>query len=694
MFQIAAKAQKLLQEILSANKTNKVNESKSSGQLVTFIKQEPTVQHVSPPPPQQLSVPNIQQNLNQNQYFTSSVNNNPVSFQANHVQFYQQIPNNIPMHAQFVHQNFQAIRPTFYLQNTTPNFQSLASNATIAHAPPFYYQSQQPTNYYQNFNPYQFVPPPQVQQFQYYQPTSSNMNLNNNQYYRKRKFGEINNFNNNNNGRFKSPSVTNYQSKATPTSITGETIDSSLEFGTNEDVEEDLNIMRERELKDLKTKSIVEKMNVFTRYYHQFKDSYINRVQTIECNDSLKMQFSLLIKHLNEYENILAELSAMIREHERDQCKNNHRKTKKFFNKTKAFVRYECNKRLQSNIFEYRRLINSTDRYAGMYDLLDMNNYLISLLPDIGVSIRRFINRCEKAREQEKLEQEEEDDYEAWYNNEDNHSNDSENKAKSLSFVDSSDFKIPTFTEFVALNHDDTKDAYETSIGQENLGEDEEDDDDEDDDEEDENDDDEDDEDENDLEDKDGEEENKNGETPVKKRKKSKPSSSETIISIDGINEKSSTLRTFESFSKGVDTLNRYLLKRVEDEETLDELVKERIIKWINKRQAKYILIFSEVDKLLNQHKAGECYQKFHSYLQFNLGKLVTVCDSYHQKLKELLYSTTIRRKKKRKKVKLLPESMKDVFTEINNLKKSLEHAKIDIKKCNMSVAITSNECN
>jgi hypothetical protein len=105
-------------------------------------------------------------------------------------------------------------------------------------------------------------------------------------------------------------------------------------------------------------------------------------------------------------------------------------------------------------------------------------------------------------------------------------------------------------------------------------------------------------------------------------------------------------------------------------------------------------LIFSEVDKLLNQHKAGECYQKFHSYLQFNLGKLVTVCDSYHQKLKELLYSTTIRRKKKRKKVKLLPESMKDVFTEINNLKKSLEHAKIDIKKCNMSVAITSNECN
>jgi hypothetical protein len=125
------------------------------------------------------------------------------------------------------------------------------------------------------------------------------------------------------------------------------------------------------------------------------------------------------------------------------------------------------------------------------------------------------------------------------------------------------------------------------------------------------------------------------------------------------------------------------LLKRVEDEESLDELVKERILKWINKRQAKYILIFSEVDKLLNQHKAGECYPKFHSYLLFNLGKLVTVCDSYHQKLKELLYSTTIRRKKKRKKVKLLPEAMADVFDEIIELKRTLEHTKISIKRCN-----------
>ena len=111
-------------------------------------------------------------------------------------------------------------------------------------------------------------------------------------------------------------------------------------------------------------------------------------------------------------------------------------------------------------------------------------------------------------------------------------------------------------------------------------------------------------------------------------------------------------------------------------------MLKERIIKWINKRQAKYILIFCEVDKLLNQHKAGECYQKFHSYLLFNLGKLVTVCDSYHQKLKELLYSTTIRRKKKRKKVKILPEAMSDVFDEIIDLKRALEHAKVVSKRC------------
>ena len=60
--------------------------------------------------------------------------------------------------------------------------------------------------------------------------------------------------------------------------------------------------------------------------------------------------------------------------------------------------------------------------------------------------------------------------------------------------------------------------------------------------------------------------------------------------------------------------------------------------------------MFSEVDRLLNEHKDGPCYPKFHSFLLFNLEKLVTACDLYHQKLKELLYSTTIRRVMERKK--------------------------------------------
>ncbi len=147
------------------------------------------------------------------------------------------------------------------------------------------------------------------------------------------------------------------------------------------------------------------------------------------------------------------------------------------------------------------------------------------------------------------------------------------------------------------------------------------------------------------------------------------------------------------------------MLNRIENEPTVDELVQERIVKWINKRQAKYILIFSDVDKLLSQHSTGsDCYPTFHSYLLFNLGKLITVCDSYHQKLKELLYSTTIRRKKKRKKVKLLPEAMSDVFGEIGELKRALEFMKYSIRKCNeakvaasaaaAAVATTSNDNN
>lgn len=96
---------------------------------------------------------------------------------------------------------------------------------------------------------------------------------------------------------------------------------------------------------------------------------------------------------MSEYEGLLVELHAIVLEHERNECKNNHRKTKKLFNKSKTFIRYECAKRLQANIFEYRRLVNSQDKYAGMYDLIDMNTHLTNMLPDIGVSIRRYVDK-------------------------------------------------------------------------------------------------------------------------------------------------------------------------------------------------------------------------------------------------------------------------------------------------------------
>lgn len=166
-----------------------------------------------------------------------------------------------------------------------------------------------------------------------------------------------------------------------------------------EEEDDDLNVMRERELSELKCKSVVEKTNVFVKYYRQFARAYTDRVHTLEssssaaarCSDALKLQFHSLVKQLADYDALLAQLHAIVVEHERDRaCANNHRKTKKLFNKSKTFIRYECSKRLEASIFEYRRLINSQDPYAGMYDLIDMNKHLISMLPDIGVSIRRY----------------------------------------------------------------------------------------------------------------------------------------------------------------------------------------------------------------------------------------------------------------------------------------------------------------
>jgi hypothetical protein len=659
LFQLAAKAEKLLKEILQSNKSN---------EKPITIKQEP--QQINIVPTQYLSNPQQQQ---QHQPPSISINQN---FTTNNNQFYgiappvpraayqttpilSQTPNGYTIiqspstTTQYIfqqqlpqHTNPHYFDPSFYAKNPPPAIIGVPSNHQLArnlssdsivlsqnHAPIGVSSNSaisQPPYYYPN-PLYQANNPPQLPPYQTYlsiqRPYNSFINkppysygINNENGFRKRKFGEINNNSNNHSYNLSKTSSCHHPSSSSSSSaymkilktnndqdqtdkLTG--IEKTSENNNNSNSnnisdtavessvlilneEEDLNLMRERELKELKCKSVVEKMAVFLKYYQQFKDLYIQRVQTLECSDSLKLQFHSLIKYLNDYEGLLMELDMIITEHERSHCKNNHRKTKKFFNKTKAFIRYECNKRLQSNIFEYRRLINSQDRYAGMYDLLDMNSYLISLLPDIGVSIRRYINRCEKAKLEE--QQEEEDD--------DNQSINSDNSNDSLD-----------------MNNENDEDDKEKSS--------------------------------------------------------------------DNPAGTSSTNHTYESFSQGIDQLNRYLLKRVEQEESLDELVKERIIKWINKRQSKYILIFSDVDKLLNQHKSGECYSKFHSYLLFNLGKLITVCDSYHQKLKELLYSTTIRRKKKRKKVKLLPESMADVFNEINGLKKMLEQAKLQIKKCN-----------
>ena len=642
MFQIAAKAEKLLQEILSANKLSKL--------APPSVKQEPQVQpiaNVSVPQTPQFNPP-VQPS---NQYYSpaSYCTQQQQQQQIINTGYYGYPPPNQPvsMHPGYYMRHpppSVPIQQPYYYTQSTGYYSTPLTGYTTAYPSQQAHLIQQPPVQYGYMPPVSYAP---------FTPPNSTNPL-----YRKRKFGEINNYNtnninnNNNNYRFKQP-VGGFSKSSTssgssqsgggvaagdPLSDTGNEDDSAESpslGGAALNEEEDLNLMRERELKDLKCKSVVEKMSVFLKYYQQFKEAYIHRVHTIECSDSLKIQFHSLIKYLNEYEALLAELDMMITEHERDHCKNNHRKTKKFFNKTKAFIRYECNKRLQSNIFEYRRLINSQDRYAGMYDLLDMNSYLISLLPDIGVSIRRYINRCEKAREQAQLElEEEEDTFQAqWHSENSNDSNTNDDNPQPTSGGDLTDLTIPSFKEYVAA-HGDEDDLLLNS----------------------------------DLLMSSGEKENTT--------KREEASGNERSGS-------GGSHRAYESFSMGVDSLNRYLLKRVEDEETLDELVKERIIKWINKRQAKYILIFSEVDKLLNQHKAGECYPKFHSYLLFNLGKLVTVCDSYHQKLKELLYSTTIRRKKKRKKVKLLPEAMADVFDEINDLKRALEYAKIAVKKCN-----------
>ena len=647
ILKIAKKAEELLRELVNPNVSNSNgpnkgdetvraqksvfdstaylnNNNNSNGNHLT-ITQQPT----------KLDLNNIINNINQLQQpsqpsIINSTNNSQSYYyqQQNQQQQqynnpYQTIPTSIHVNIPLPHQ----VDPNFYATNPPPNLAaaSAAVPTTVLQNQfryPFnnngylqtgsanlmYGINQQPLYYQPNYQQQQYLPQYQASRLNGYGGGAAFQQQQ--RYPLKRKFSDTRYRSYSNEQQISSSNssmLLTPSTSTTSTSTTNSSINNTLLSTNNDNEDDDLNIMRERELKDLKCKSVVEKMNVFYKYYQQFKELYQQRLQSIECSDSLKMQFHSLVKYLLEYEQILLELNSIIKEHEHEGvCKNNHRKTKKLFNKTKAFIRYECYKRLQSNIFEYRRQINSQDRFAGMYDIIDTNNYLIGLLPDIGVSIRRYINKCEKAKqleeEEEDLENNMIDDYAAGINDDSDLSNSS------------------------LLNNEDGNNNNAEKIISSTLEDD--------------------------------------GTLPYTQAHKDSP-------------------RSYESFSKGIDCLNRYLLKRVENEESLDELVKERIAKWINKRQSKYILIFSEVDRLLNEHKEGECYSKFHSFLLFNLGKLVTVCDSYHQKLKELLYSTTIRRKKKRKKVKIVPESMSDVFTEINELKRALEHTKFIIKKCN-----------
>jgi hypothetical protein len=601
ILKIAKKAEELLKELVNpSNNTSKIlQQNEDAKRQKSSINDSSSYLNINnnnsnhltiTQQPTKLDLNNIINNINQQKLSQTNTINYP-----SQSYYYQPQP--------VYHQNYQTIPlphqvdANFYATNPPPNLQ--APSSTVL---------QQQYRYPFNNNGYYGVPQPIQQQqlyYQYQQAPRLNGFHQQQRYPLKRKFSDTQYRSYSNELQSSNCSLLTPSTSTASIVTNGSSLNNNSILSTNNDNEDDdLNIMRERELKDLKCKSVVEKMNVFYKYYQQFKELYQQRIQSIECSDSLKIQFHALVKYLLEYEQILLELNMIIKEHEHDNmCKNNHRKTKKLFNKTKAFIRYECYKRLQSNIFEYRRQINSQDRFAGMYDIVDTNNYLIGLLPDIGVSIRRYINKCEKAKQLEEEEEELENN-----------------------MIDDA---------FTGLLNEDSDLSNSSLINNNNE-----------------------------------DEESKNDDD------NRDDNLSYTLTHRDAP-------RSYESFSKGIDSLNRYLLKRVEDEESLDELVKERIAKWINKRQSKYILIFSEVDRLLNEHKDGECYSKFHSFLLFNLGKLVTVCDSYHQKLKELLYSTTIRRKKKRKKVKIVPESMSDVFTEINELKRALEHTKFIIKKCN-----------
>ena len=249
VFEIAAKAQQLLHEILSANKLNTHNalllqQQQQKQQQSSQVKQEPNLNASS----------NLAQCLPQtSQVYSNEINHQTYSeqkFHHHHLQqqqqpltssYYQpQSQHNLypmlnslsqqpPPSAQYIYhqgmtqptQHSLLINPTFYMQHPPPSIMPAAANTgpTLVQQP-YYYQTAQQTNpairsnYYHAYNTSSapnHTPVVQMQQqhhHHYYQPSApfsnaSNLapnfiltNRNNNPYFRKRKISELINENN------------------------------------------------------------------------------------------------------------------------------------------------------------------------------------------------------------------------------------------------------------------------------------------------------------------------------------------------------------------------------------------------------------------------------------------------------------------------------------------------------------------
>jgi hypothetical protein len=255
IFQIAAKAHKLLQEILSANKSNKeLEQLKQQQPQQPVVKQEPNV-NVST----LTTLPQCLQSSNQtyenvinnsNQHYSEQFHGHQSSHYYQQPQLHQQSLSSVyPVmntQTQYIYQHPPAsmvaptqqnpiISPTYYMHHPPPSIlpataSSSNTGPTIVQQP-FYYQTAPQTNpairsnYYHAYNTYphhshaltpssstNHTPVVQMQQqhhHHYYQPNTPLSNVtphlvfnntnNNNPYLRKRKFAELNNFDNSSN---------------------------------------------------------------------------------------------------------------------------------------------------------------------------------------------------------------------------------------------------------------------------------------------------------------------------------------------------------------------------------------------------------------------------------------------------------------------------------------------------------------